>query len=122
MRAQRRRAERLAASIVGVRTVVVCCVRHARRPRHGVTCIHGRGEGGRAAAVYSRRVGECGVLRPCDVVGKRRICRIISLSRTASGGRGGRPSTPALDIRTGAYRRPWSSKAKGTPTRSERFV
>eukprot|EP00965_Chrysotila_dentata_P180758 5966591-Pleurochrysis_carterae.AAC.2 len=30
--------------------------------------------------------------------------------------------SPPYQIRTGAYRRPWSSRAKGKATRAERFV
>eukprot|EP00965_Chrysotila_dentata_P246396 6207139-Pleurochrysis_carterae.AAC.1 len=50
--------------------------------------MHGRGGGGRAAAVHFRRVGECGLHRPRRVVGRFRNGRIISFARTASKGGG----------------------------------
>eukprot|EP00965_Chrysotila_dentata_P140104 4631860-Pleurochrysis_carterae.AAC.2 len=74
--------------MVGARTVAVRCARHMRCPWRG-SGMHGCGEGGRAAAVHSQRAGECGLLRPRDVISKRRIRHIISLARTARRGRGG---------------------------------
>eukprot|EP00965_Chrysotila_dentata_P039373 1308924-Pleurochrysis_carterae.AAC.1 len=46
--------------------------------------MHGRGRGGRAAVIHSRRAGERGLRRPRRVVGRLRSCRITSLARAAS--------------------------------------
>eukprot|EP00965_Chrysotila_dentata_P241077 6204075-Pleurochrysis_carterae.AAC.1 len=73
---------------VEARAVAVRCAHHTHHPWRG-TCVHSRVGGGRAAAVHFNRVGECGLLRPCDVIGESRIRRIISFARTARGGRGG---------------------------------
>eukprot|EP00965_Chrysotila_dentata_P141288 4670032-Pleurochrysis_carterae.AAC.1 len=59
--------------------------------------MHGRDGDGRAAAVHSWRVSECGPLRPRGVIGERRGRRIIRLARTASQGEGGE----AVNIRKG---------------------
>eukprot|EP00965_Chrysotila_dentata_P165226 5455597-Pleurochrysis_carterae.AAC.1 len=76
-------------AMVEARTVAVRCACHTRRPWLG-SGVHGRGGDGRAAAVHSRRVGECaGLLRPRDAIGERRSRRIIRLARTARRGRGG---------------------------------
>eukprot|EP00965_Chrysotila_dentata_P100741 3328225-Pleurochrysis_carterae.AAC.1 len=50
--------------MVGERTVAVRCARHKRHPWRG-SGVNGRDGGRRAAAVDSRRVGECGLRRHC---------------------------------------------------------
>eukprot|EP00965_Chrysotila_dentata_P177216 5852902-Pleurochrysis_carterae.AAC.1 len=47
--------------------------------------MHGRGGGGRAAAVYSRRAGECRLRRPRWVVGRIRSARTIVIVRLLPG-------------------------------------
>eukprot|EP00965_Chrysotila_dentata_P179343 5922128-Pleurochrysis_carterae.AAC.1 len=56
--AVRARGAAQAPEVTRARTVAVCCARHTRPPWRG-SGVHGRGGGGRAAAVHARRVG-CG--------------------------------------------------------------